>query len=107
MTRGGNEHGIANDHALLEGARDNQLCRVVQNEEQEEEAAQAFLLHHQDNEDEDKSSEAASSGKPEKEIEKLGSTFIGVVLEALRVTDKNDHVDKKSLDTQNLKMRIG
>ena len=46
MTRGRNEHGIANDHALMEGARDNQLRRVVQNKEQQEEAAQAFLLHH-------------------------------------------------------------
>ena len=32
---------------------------------------------------------------------------MGVVLEALRVTEKNDHVDKNSLDVQNLKMRVG
>ena len=52
-------------------------------------------------------SEAASRGKSEKEIETLGSAFMGeVVLEALRATEKNDHVDKKSLDAQDLKMRL-
>ena len=30
-----------------------------------------------------------------------------VVLEALGVTGNNDHVDKKSIDAQNLKMRVG
>ena len=107
MTRGSDEHGIANEHALMAGVQENQILRLVQKEEEQEQAAQAFLLHHQDNEEEDEPSEAASSGKPEKEIELLGSAFMGVVLEAIRVAGKNDHVDKKNTDAQDLKMRVG
>ena len=100
------ESQITNDDALIEGARDNQLHRVVQNEVQQEEAAQTFLLCHQDNEEEDDPSEDASSGKPEKAIEELGSAFMHVIWRALKATEENDHVDKKSLDAQNLEMGV-
>ena len=106
MTRGSDEHGIADIQAVIKGAQDNQLRRLVQEEEDEEQEAQDLILQHQVKEEEDEPSEAASKGKSENQVQETGSAFLGVVLNAIDTTESNEGVDKKMLDAQNLEMFV-
>ena len=106
ITRGSDEHGIADIQAVMESAQDNQLRRLVQEEEDEEQEAQGLILQHQVKEEEDEPSEAASTGISEIQVQETGSAFLGVVLDAIDATGKNEGVDKKMLGAQNLVMRV-
>lgn len=108
MTRDAHEHGIATARGLMDAAQNSQLRRLIEEEEEEAKAAQDVIFHFPvKEEEEDGPSEAASKGKSENEVEHVGSPFLGVVLDAIKATEKNVYLDKKMLVAQNLSMDVG
>lgn len=111
MTRDAYEHEIATVPAIMEAAQDNHFRRLIEEEEEEEKAAQDLIFQppakeEEGEEEEDVPSEAASKGKSENEVNHVGSAFLGVVLDAMKATEENLHVDKTILDAQNLEMHV-
>lgn len=104
MTRNAEKHGIADVSALIEATQDNEFqCPI---KEEEEKMAQDLILQPLVDEEEGGPLEAASKGKPENEIEFVGSAFLSLVTMAIKDTEENDHVDEKILDAQNLELHV-
>ena len=113
MTRDAHEHDTATVPAIMEAAQDNHFRRLIEEEEEEEKAAQDLIFQppakeeeEGEEEEEDVPSEAASKGKSENEVNHVGSAFLGVVLDAMKATEENLHLDKTILDAQNLEMHV-
>ena len=101
------EHGTADESALVEAVQDRQMRRLIEEEEEAEKVALDRILHEEEPEaDAELPSEAASGDKSEKMVESVGSAFLSVVQDAMKATESHGDVNREMLDAQGLDLHV-
>ena len=107
ITRDIDERGTAGESALMEAVQDRQMRRLIEEEEEAEKTAQDRILHEEEPEtDAELPSEAASGDKSEKVVESVGSAFLSVVRDAMKVTESHGDINREMLDAQGLFLHV-